>query len=110
VLAFGLPGNPVSAMVTFQLFARPALRRLQGADPEATRGIAVVDEPLSRSPHREQAIRCRLRAGPEGWHAAPTGPQESHILTSMLGADALALVPTGDGEVARGEPIQIELL
>ena len=110
VLAFGLPGNPVSAMVTFQLFARPALRRLQGADPEATRGTAVVDEPLPRSPHREQAIRCRLRPGPEGWHAAPTGPQGSHILTSMLGADALALVPAGDGEVGRGESIQIELL
>jgi molybdopterin molybdotransferase len=109
-LAFGLPGNPVSAMVTFQLFVRPGLRRLQGADPEATRATAVADEPLPRSLHREQAVRCRLRPGPEGWHAAPTGPQDSHILTSMLGADALALVPAGEGEVGRGEPIQVELL
>jgi molybdopterin molybdotransferase len=109
-LAFGLPGNPVSAMVTFQLFVRPALRRLLGADPEATRGTAVLDEPLARTPKREQAVRCRLLAGPEGWHAAPTGDQGSHVLTSMLGADALALVPVGDGQLAAGEPVKIELL
>ena len=108
-LVFGLPGNPVSAMVTFQLFARPALAALQGADPGATRAEAVLDEPAARTARREQAVRCRLRPGPDGWHARPTGPQGSHILTSMLGADALALVPAGEGEVA-GERVTIELL
>jgi molybdopterin molybdotransferase len=110
VLVFGLPGNPVSAMVTFQLFARPALAAMQGAPPGAERGAAVLDEPVARSPRREQAVRCRLRAGDDGWHAAPTGEQGSHQLTSMLGADALALVPQGDGELAAGERVEIEML
>jgi len=109
-LVFGLPGNPVSAMVTFQLFARPALAALQGADPEATTGEAVLDRAIPCSPRREQAVRCRLTARADGWHATPTGPQDSHILTSMLGAAALALVPAGDGELAAGGRVRIELL
>ncbi len=109
-LVFGLPGNPVSAMVTFQLFARPALAALQGADPDATRAEAVLDQAIPRSPRREQAVRCTLTARADGWHATPTGPQESHILTSMLGAAALALVPAGDGEVAAGGRVRIEML
>ena len=63
-LVFGLPGNPVSAMVTFQLFARPALRALQGADPaSATRGTARARRRRCAQPGRDQAVRCRLRAG-----------------------------------------------
>jgi molybdopterin molybdotransferase len=108
--AFGLPGNPVSAMVTFQLFARPALRKLQGADPSATRTTAVLDGPIEANPDRDQAVRCRLRLADDGWHAEPTGPQGSHVLSSMLGADALAVVPAGDRELARGERVTVELL
>jgi molybdopterin molybdotransferase len=108
-LVFGLPGNPVSAMVTFQLFARPALAALQGADPRVARARAVLDEPVERRP-REQAVRCRLRAADDGWRAAPTGAQGSHVLTSMLGADALALIPAGEGALAAGERVAIELL
>ena len=110
-LAFGLPGNPVSAMVTFQLFARPALAALQGADPDATRTTAALDEPIARNGHREQAVRVRLRAGEDGWHAAPTKEaQGSHVLTSMLGADGLALIARGDGEAPAGERVEVELL
>ena len=110
VLVFGLPGNPVSAMVTFHLFTRPALRALQGAEPSPARATAVLDEPLRRNPERDQAVRCSLRAADDGWHAASTGAQESHVLTSMLGGDALALVPRGDGALERGERVAIELL
>ena len=110
VLAFGLPGNPVSAMVTFQLFALPAVRALQGADPAARRATAVLASPVERHPRREQAVRCRLRAADDGWHAEPTGPQGSHVLTSMLAADALALVPSGEGPLAAGERVAIEML
>jgi molybdopterin molybdotransferase len=110
-LAFGLPGNPVSAMVTFQLFVRPALAALQGADPSATRTTAVLDEPLPRNPRREHAVRVRLRTADDGWHAAQTrGAQGSHVLTSMLGADALALIAPGEGRVAAGERVEVELL
>jgi molybdopterin molybdotransferase len=109
-LVFGMPGNPVSAMVTFHLFARPALRRLAGADPTTTRARAVLDVPVPRSPAREQVIRCRLEAHDDGWHVAPTKEQGSHVLTSMLDAAAFALVPAGEGEVAAGERVDIELV
>jgi molybdopterin molybdotransferase len=109
-LAFGLPGNPVSAMVTFHLFARPALRALAGARPDETRASAALDAPVRRNPARDQVIRCRLEARPDGWHVAPTKEQGSHVLTSMLDAGAFALVPAGDGELAAGERVEIELL
>jgi molybdopterin molybdotransferase len=109
-LVFGLPGNPVSAMVTFLLFARPALRALQGADPVATRSSAVLDGPIAAEPGRDQAVRCTLRMADDGWHAEPTGPQGSHVLSSMLGAGALALVPASERDLARGERVVIELL
>jgi molybdopterin molybdotransferase len=110
VLVFGLPGNPVSAMVTFHLFARPALVAMQGATPAPSRATAVLDEPVPCNPKREQAVRCRLRAERDGWHAVPTGEQGSHQLTSMLGADALVLIPAGEGEVPAGARAEIELL
>ena len=109
-LVFGVPGNPVSAMVTFQLFARPALAALQGADPSARRGSAVLDEAVPRHRRREQTVRVRLRGAEDGWHALLTGGQDSHMLSSMLGADALARIEAGEGEVARGERVEIELL
>jgi molybdopterin molybdotransferase len=110
VLVFGLPGNPVSAMVTFQLFARPALAALQGADPAARRATATLDEAVGRNPRREEAVRVRLRHAEDGLHALTTGEQGSHILTSMLGADALALVAAGDGELSAGERVEVQFL
>ena len=109
-LVFGLPGNPVSAMVTFELFAKPALRALAGADPSPARARARLTAPVGLNARREQAIRVRLSAGDDGWRAEPTGPQGSHQISSMLGADALALVPAGDGELAAGELVHIEPL
>jgi molybdopterin molybdotransferase len=109
-LAFGLPGNPVSAMVTFQLFARPALAALQGADADARRTTAVLAHPLARNERREEAVRVRLRHTDEGLVAEATGAQGSHMLTSMLGADGLALIAPGEGELAAGERVEVELL
>jgi molybdopterin molybdotransferase len=109
-LAFGLPGNPVSAMVTFQLFARPALAALQGAGPDAVRTTAVLAQPVARNPRRDEAVRVRLRHSDAGLVAETTGAQGSHMLTSMLGADGLALIRHGDGELAAGERVEVELL
>jgi molybdopterin molybdotransferase len=110
-LVFGLPGNPVSAMVTFHLFARPALRALAGAQVDDTRVVAVLDEPLPRNESRDEVVRCRLRAEDDGWHVSPTKhDQSSHVLTSMLGAEAFALVLAGEGTVQAGERVPIELL
>src|SRR5207302_4530563 len=107
-LLFGLPGNPGPALVPFRLLARPALRALAGASPSDTRAQAILDVPMQRSAGREQAVRCRLRAADDGWHVAPTKEQGSHVLTSMLGAGALAMIPPGEGEVAAGERVDVE--
>ena len=109
-LVFGLPGNPVSAMVTFHLFARPALRRLAGADPDDVRASAVLDEPVTRNPSRDEVLRCTIAARDDGWHVSPNREQGSHVLTSMLGAGAFALVTAGEGEVAAGDRVPVELL
>ena len=111
-LVFGLPGNPVSAMITFHLFARPALRALAGAaDPVGeTRATAVLDVPLPRTAAREEVVRCRVHARDDGFHVEPTKEQGSHVLTSMLGANAYALVPPGDDELPAGTRVDIELV
>jgi molybdopterin molybdotransferase len=109
-LAFGLPGNPVSAMVTFLLFARPALLAMQGRDPAAVRLRARLGEPYEKRPGRAHAVRSRLELTAGGLVAWPTGPQGSHILTSMLGADALAILPTDSSGAAAGDLVEIEPL
>ncbi|MDP9188304.1 MAG: molybdopterin molybdotransferase MoeA, partial [Actinomycetota bacterium] len=109
-LVFGLPGNPVSTMVTFHLFARPAIRALLGATERIERALAILDEDLPKPPGRAHAVRCSIELRDDGWHARPTGDQDSHVLTSMLGADALAIVPTERDAPLAGERIEIELL
>ena len=109
-LAFGLPGNPVSAFVTFVLFVRPALRALSGAPSGLDSATARLAEAVPRLPARDQAVRCGLELGDDGWVATPTGPQGSHILTSLLGADALATVTAGPGEAPAGTEVPVELL
>ncbi len=109
-LCFGLPGNPVSAVVTFILFVRPALRALQGARSGLDVVEAVLAEDVPRMERRDQAVRCGLSATSQGWLATPTGPQGSHILTSMLGADALAVIHAGTEPARAGAKIEAELL
>jgi molybdopterin molybdotransferase len=109
-LVFGLPGNPVSAMVTFALFVAPALRALSGASSARRRTIATLTREHAKAPGRAHAVRCRLQLSEAGWRAEPTGDQGSHVLTSMLGADALAIIPTQSGSVAAGERVEVELL
>jgi molybdopterin molybdotransferase len=109
-LIFGLPGNPVSAMVTFQLFVRPAIRAMLGAREVVDRATAILEEDYSKQPGRAHLVRCRLELRDDGWHARPTGAQGSHVLTSMLGADALAVIPTAAATVRSGERVAIEML
>jgi molybdopterin molybdotransferase len=109
-MVFGLPGNPVSAMVTFILFARPALLALAGERAHAPHTTAVLDHDYRKPPGRAHAIRCRLELRDDGWHALPHERQGSHVLTSMLGADALAIIPADSGDVSAGTRVEIELL
>ena len=108
-LVFGLPGNPVSAFVTFVLFARPALRALQGADPLPPRERAALAVDVRRR-GRTQALRVRLDGGDGTLRATPTGPQGSHVTASLLAADALAFVAPGEGVAPAGEQVPVERL
>jgi molybdopterin molybdotransferase len=104
-LVLGLPGNPVSAYVTFLLFARPALAALAGADPSVPRTSAALAVALPRHPDRDEMVRVYRDA--DG-RVVPTGPQDSHVLSSLVGADALALVPRGEGELPAGTEVVLE--
>ncbi len=110
VLVFGLPGNPVSAMVTFHLFARPAIARMLGTTPRERRAVATFDAGYPKHPGRAHVVRCTLAAGDDGWHVRPTKDQGSHVLTSMLGAEALAYLEVDRGDVSAGERVEIEIL
>jgi molybdopterin molybdotransferase len=109
-LVFGLPGNPVSAMVTFLLLARPALDALGGAEPARRRTTARLAVDYEKAPGRTHAVRCRIEEGEDGWTVEPTGAQGSHILTSMLGADCLALIPAEAGLLRAGDRVEVELI
>ena len=112
----GLPGNPVSAMVTFELFVRPAVRRLLGHRLPFRRTVPVcVGEPIKLGPKLRHFLRAVVQ--PEGsgggggaLTARLTGPQGSGILTSMTRANALLIVPEDRPTVAAGETLPALLL
>jgi molybdopterin molybdotransferase len=109
-LFFGLPGNPVSCMVTFELFVRPALRRMGGHGVlERPRVRARALDPIDNPGTRPGYLRVRLEPVAGGLGARPTGEQGSAILRSMLVADGLAVVP-GDTRIAPGEEVEVILL
>jgi len=104
-LVFGLPGNPVSSLVCFELFLRPALAAMQhGRAPQ--RLVARLAEPVKRLRARDHAVRCRLAASPDGMQLHPLGPQDSHLIVHAAGADAIALVDAGEGEAPAGELVE----
>jgi len=106
---WGLPGNPVSAMVTFEVFLRPALRKMMGhRDPEAPRVLARARKAISSSSDLTHFYRVRLSRVAAGYPEVElTGPQGSGILTSMSEADGLLIVPEGVVEVEAGEIVEV---
>jgi molybdopterin molybdotransferase len=106
-LVFGLPGNPVSSLVGFELFVRPAVLALQGAaDPRPRFEAGWLAEPVPRNPHRDQLLRARSHAGDQGTLLEPLSGQESHMIARAAEADALVLVPRGEGEFGRGVAVR----
>lgn len=100
----GLPGNPVSSLVTFELFARPAIRRLSGHRHPFRRVVPVVTaDPLSLGAPLRHFLRVTLTPSPQGPPSARlTGSQSSGVLSSMAKADALLIVPEDRAEVPAG--------
>src|SRR5256712_710980 len=110
----GLPGNPVSAMVTFELFVRPAIRRLLGHTLPFRRTVPVcVGEPITLGPKLRHFLRAVVQAEGSGGGALTvrlTGPQRSGILTSMARANALLIVPEDRASVAAAQTLSALLL
>jgi molybdenum cofactor synthesis domain-containing protein len=105
---FGLPGNPVSSLVSFELFARPALLLMMGHAarfrPEVT---ATAERAMSRKPDGKLHLdRVRVRAEGDSWFAARTGDQASNVLSATAAANGFALLPDGDG-VAEGGQVRV---
>ena len=110
-LVFGLPGNPVSSMVSFELFVRPAILRLMGYR-QTTRPSysAIISEDVSNPDGRVYVIRVRAWREGSMWHVSSTGAQGSGMLKSMVGANGLALVPGGPRGTRAGEEVEFLLL
>jgi molybdopterin molybdotransferase len=112
VPVFGLPGNPVSSMVSYELLARPALRKLAGrSDLHRPQVAAIADEPMLRKPDgKVHYARVRAERDADGvLHVRSAGGQGSHHLTAMARAQGLAVLPDGDG-VGAGDPVRVLLL
>jgi molybdopterin molybdotransferase len=107
----GLPGNPVSSMVSFELFGRPAIFKMLGrGDCQRPRVTAIADERIENYDSRRVYARVILLERDGAWHASLTGPQGSGILTSMAAANALAVVPEDIAAVEPGDTVECLLL
>jgi molybdopterin molybdotransferase len=107
----GLPGNPVSTMVTFELFVRPAIRKMMGHSLPFRRTVPVqVAEAIRLKPRLQHFLRAIVEEGPGGPEARLTGPQGSGILTSMVRANALLVIPEGQHETLVGATLQALVL
>jgi molybdopterin molybdotransferase len=106
-LVFGLPGNPVSALVGFELFVAPAVRALQGVlDPLPSFEKGRLSGARRRNAERDELVRARLRRSEDGAVLEPLSGQESHMIARAADADALVLVPRGEGELRDGAPVE----
>jgi len=107
----GLPGNPVSSMMTFEQFARPAILKMRGIGNHTRPTVlATIDQNIINDDWRRIFVRVHVSKTSDGWKASLTGPQGSGILTSMSMANGLAIVPE-DCPVARaGDKLKVQLL
>jgi len=108
---FGLPGNPVSAMVCFELFVRPVLIRMMGREDKHRPRVKVhFDEDVENRLGRMHAMRVNLYRTVKGWRAESVGAQGSGLVSSLTKADALALIGPESEGVRAGEPVEAIVL
>jgi molybdopterin molybdotransferase len=108
-LVFGLPGNPVSSLVAFELFVRPAVLALQGAgDPLPRFAPGKLAAAAQRNSARDELVRARLRASEDeaAVELEPLSGQESHMIARSAAAEALVLIPRGDGVLEAGSAVR----
>lgn len=108
---FGLPGNPVSVFVAYEQFLRPALLKMMGHTTlHRPRLRGVIDEPVSTNPEKTVFLRVALSWVDGIPHARLSGAQGSNVLTALARADALAVIPTGVGDVEEGAVVDLEMI
>ena len=111
VPVFGLPGNPVSAFVSFEVFVRPAIRKMMGRSEYQRPAVRARLTAALRAPADKRLYaRVRLRRKDGAWHATPTDGQGSHQLSGLVEADGLAEVPEDVELVKVGETIRVHLI
>ena len=108
---FGLPGNPVSTMVSFELFVRPSLLKMQGFENLFRPSVeARLLHPLTKSPERRHYVRSIVYRDGDEWTVQAIEAQGSNILHSMVRANALVVFPEYETELAAGSRVQVILL
>jgi len=107
----GLPGNPVSSMITFEQFARPAILKMMGRKMLAKPTIrAIIEDDIANTDRRRLFARVVVTKRGGQYYAALTGPQGSGILTSMAQANGLAIIPESSQRVMAGDMVEVQML
>ena len=108
---FALPGNPVSALVSFEVFVRPALRRMLGAEPISRPTVsAVATAPMRSGKGKRQYVRAVLSAQDDRYVVQPVGGSGSHLMGAMAAANGLVVIDEDVKEVAAGSPVTVMML
>jgi molybdopterin molybdotransferase len=108
---FSLPGNPVSSLITFEVFVRPALRKMTGSPhPVKIPVKATLAEPVKKKPGKTQFLRVMIESGEEGYVARTAGDQNTGILRTLALADGIAVLPRERTNFAAGEKVDVLLL
>jgi molybdopterin molybdotransferase len=106
----GLPGNPVSVHVGFEQFVRPAIRKMRGCRSLLRPTVeATLTEAITKRPGRLHFVRVRLRSEGGGWLATPTGPQGSHIQSSLIDCHGVARFGREEFELTKGDSVTVEV-
>jgi molybdopterin molybdotransferase len=107
---FGLPGNPVSVVVAFEQFLRPALLAMMGADRLfRPRVVGVLDDPVRTDPAKEVFLRAEVTYADGTWSARLSGGQSSNVLSALAAANTFAVVPVGTGALEVGARVELEM-
>ena len=108
---FSLPGNPVSSLITFEVFVRPAVRKMTGSrHPVKPPVKAALGEPVTKKPGKTQFLRVMIESGKEGYLARTAGDQNTGILRTLVLADGIAVLPSERTTFPAGEMVDVLLL
>lgn len=110
-LVFGLPGNPVSSMVVFEVFVRPAILKMLGQKEDEKREVsAVLEEDITKKKGIRYFLRADTRYSGNVYFTKTTGPQGSGILKSMALANSLIILPEEETDLSKGDKVRVRFL